>query len=195
MASITDRIYDLAQALGNFPTRVGGAQISAGAGAPGAAAGLKGSVYLRLDGGANTTLYVREAAGVATAASGVYTLSGNPSNGETVTIDGTVYTFVTALSVAFDVLIGAAATNTLDNLVAAITAGAGSGTVYGTGTTAHPSVTAAAGAGDTIDVTAQTAGVGGNSIAVSTNAVNGDWGGETTLSGGAADDGTGWVGK
>lgn len=194
MSSITDRIYDLAQKLGAFPTRIGPALINWGAGAPGADSGPKGSLYIRTDGGANTTLYVREAAGAPVAATGVFTLAGNPTNGETVTIDGVTYTFVNTLAVAFDVLIGVAATNTLDNLVAAITAGAGSGTLYGTGTTAHPSVTAAAGVGDTVDVTASTAGSAGNSIATSTVSADGSWG-SATLTGGLDDDGTGWAAK
>lgn len=194
MGSVTDKYYDLAQKLGAFPTKVGAAQITAGAGAPGANSGPKGSLYIRTDGGANTTLYVREAAGAAAAATGVFTLAGNPTDGETVTIDGVVYTFVDTLALAFDVLIGAAATNTLDNLIAAINLDAGAGTLYGTGTTAHPSVSAAAGAGDTMDVDAATGGAAGNSIATTTDAADGSWG-SGTLTGGLDDDGTGWAAK
>lgn len=194
MASITDKIYQLAHELGRYPTVVGPAQISYGAGAPGANAGPKGSLYIRTDGGANTTLYVREAAGASVAATGVLTLTGNAVNGETVTIGGVVYTFVTALASAFDVLIGAAATNSIDNLIAAINGAAGEGSTYGTGTTAHPTVGAAAGVGDTMDVTADTAGTAGNSIATTETMTAGSWG-ASTLEGGAADDGSGWAAK
>jgi hypothetical protein len=130
MASITDKFYDLAQKLRKFPHFLGSVQASAGAGAPGATSGPKGSLYLRTDGGTSTTLYVREAAGAVVAAAGVFTLTGNPTATQTVTIGGVTYTFVTgdAGAVPYAVKIGAAATNTLDHLWHAITAGAGAGT-------------------------------------------------------------------
>lgn len=100
----------------------------------------------------------------------------NGATAETVTIGATVYTFVNHLTTAFHVLIGAAATNTLDNLIAAINLAAGAGTTYGTGTTAHPTVTAAAGAGDTMDITAILRGTAGNSIATTdTMGAEGTW--------------------
>ena len=194
MGSVTDRIYDLAQKLGAFPTRLGSAQLSFGTGAPGAAAGPKGSLYVRLDGGANTTLYVRESAGATVAATGTLTLTGNAVAGETVTIGGVTYEFVSALVGAYDVLIGAAATNTLDNLIAAINGAAGEGTTYGTGTDQHPTVTAAAGAGDTMDVTAASSGAAGNSIGTTETMTAGSWG-STALTGGSDDNGTGWAAK
>lgn len=51
---------------------------------------------------------------------------------------------------ASEVKIGAAAANTRDNLVAAITAGAGAGTLYSSLITAHPSVTASASGSDAL---------------------------------------------
>jgi hypothetical protein len=64
-----------------------------------------------------------------------------PSDGDTVTIGSTVYTFKTTLSsgpaVAYEVLIGVSAAVALDNLKSAINATAGAGTTYGTGTVAH----------------------------------------------------------
>jgi hypothetical protein len=66
------------------------------------------------------------------------------------------------------VLVGGSASATLDNLIDAINGedGAGEeGTVYGTGTVANALVSAAAGAGDTVDLTAETAGKAANSIA------------------------------
>lgn len=169
-----------------------------GNGVPTAATGPKGSLYVRLDGGANTTLYVREAAGVPVAASGVLTLTGNALNNETVTIDGVTYTFKTALSVgpavAYEILIGAAATNTLDNLIAAMNSSGGVGTTYSTGTLIHPTVSGAAGAGDTMNATARAAGLSGNSIITTDTLTAGSWG-DATLSGGLADNGAGWVAK
>lgn len=83
-----------------------------------------------------------------TKANALATFAGQPANGETLKIGNVTYTFKTALAAAYDVLIGAAASNTRDNLVAAITAGAGAGTTYGTATVAHPLVTAVAESGN-----------------------------------------------
>jgi len=98
-------------------------------------------------------------------ATSTLTISTNFTDGNSVTIGSTVYTFKETLSSAFQVLIGVSASATLDNLIAAITGAAGEGSTYGTGTTAHPTVTAVAGAGDTMDVTALSIGTAGNSIA------------------------------
>ena len=60
-----------------------------------------------------------------------------PSAGNTVTIGGTTYTFVSSItdqSAADDVLIGGGAQSALANLAAAISGGAGAGTTYATGT-------------------------------------------------------------
>jgi hypothetical protein len=192
MGSITDRIYDLAQELGRFPVFIGTSQISAGVGAPGAGP-PKSALYIRLDGGADTTLYVREAAGAvvdATASLDGITIAAD----DTVTIGGVVYTFVASLAAAYDVLVGALDTDSLDNLIAAINGDAGEGSTYGTGTVAHPSVTALAGTGDTMDITAIAAGSAGNGIATTAVLTSGDWDNPSTL-GGTDDDGTGWAAK
>lgn len=109
-------------------------------------------------------------------------------DGDTVTIGTTVYTMKAALTspaVAYEVLIGVSVSATLDNLIAAITADTGAGTLYGTGTLVHPLVTAAAGTGDTIDVTAKTKGVLGNTIAKAEDSAGLDWDGTgSVLSGG-----------
>lgn len=119
------------------------------------------------------------------AASGVLTLTGQPLNTETVTIDTKVYTFQTTLTnVDGNVLIGASASASLDNLIAAITLGAGAGTTYAAATTLHPTVTAAAGAGDTMDATAKVKGTGGNTIATTETLTNGSWGAATLAGGG-----------
>lgn len=111
----------------------------------------------------------------------------NVSNNDTVTIGSTVYTFKTTLStgptVPFEVLIGADAATTLDNLKLAINAGAGAGTNYSTGTTAHPTVTATTNTDTTQVVEAITAGTAGNSIASTKSAAHLSWG-AATLTGG-----------
>jgi len=69
-------------------------------------------------------------------ATGRVDFAGNPENNDSVTIDGVVYTFKTALTPsANEVLIGADLYATADNLIAAVNGNFGSGTTYGTGTT------------------------------------------------------------
>lgn len=116
-------------------------------------------------------------------AGGVLSFNGNAANTETVTIGVTVYRVVTVLAQAYDVLVGATASITILNLIAAITAGAGEGTTYGTDTVEHPDVTAFHTPG-VMNVTAKVAGAAGNAIATTSTAVNATWG-AATLQGGA----------
>lgn len=169
-------------------------KVSWGTGLPGAAAGPKGTMYLRQDGGAGTTLYIREAAGAPVAAVNTLTLSGLPIANETVTIDDTTYTFVAAPDAAYEVAIGVTASDCIDNLIAAMQAGAGAGTVYGTGTVAHPTVTVAVGAGDTMTLTANTPGAASSLIETSEILTFGNFTYDN-MYGGVDDDGTGWVAK
>ena len=105
---------------------------------------------------------------IATAASRALSFDSNPSANDTVQIGSTTYTFTPSLSLAGDVLIGSTAEASAANLIAAITAGQGDGTAYGTGTTAHASVTAALGETNTqVVITALSTGPDGNSITVS----------------------------
>jgi len=121
------------------------------------------------------------------ASTGTLTLTANAADGEAVTIDAKTYTFQATLTdVDGNVLIGASASATLDNLIAAIDLGPGAGTVYAASTTAHPTVDAVAGAGDAMDATAEDGGVAGNEIATTETVANGAWGG-ATLSGGDED--------
>lgn len=178
-------------------------RVLTGTGSPeGAVASAVGTLYLRQDGGTSTTLYVREAAGAAVAAEG--TLTGTTiAAGNTVTIAeqnlgaGVVYTYVTNLTnpaVPYEVKVGVSDSVSLDNLIAAINGDSGAGTIYGTGTVALTEVLAAAGAGDTMTLTAVTAGSLGNLIRTSATLTAGGWG-AATLTGGLDDDGTGWVPK
>jgi hypothetical protein len=102
------------------------------------------------------------------------TCTANAADGDTLTIGSKVYTFQTVLTnVDGNVLIGLAATNTLDNLIDAINLGAGGGTDYAAATTLNADVTAAAGAADTVTFLAKVAGVAGNLVATATDAT--DW--------------------
>ncbi len=131
----------------------------------------------------DTIAYIFKTALTEAKATGILTATANPQDGARVTIGSTTYTYRDTLAVAFDVKIGANAEASLLNLVRAITAGAGEGTLYGTGTTAHPSVTAAEGAGDTVDVTALAIGVAGNAVTSVEYSPGLSWGG-ATLTGG-----------
>lgn len=115
------------------------------------------------------------------------TLTGTTiGNGNTITIGTVVYTFVTALSdpdVAYEVLIGATDSDSLDNLVACITNNGDAGVHYGVGTVIHPDVDANVGAGDTIDIAANVAGANGNLIATTDTLTAGGFG-AATLTGG-----------
>lgn len=120
-------------------------------------------------------------------ASGILTLTANAANAETVTIGAKTYTFQTVLTnVDGNVLIGATASDSIDNLIAAINLGAGSGSLYAAATSANVDVTAAAGAGDTMDVDSLLGGTQYNSVVTTEGLANGAWGG-ATLSGGAGD--------
>lgn len=118
---------------------------------------------------------VKLAGTAAAAAAGTITIAaGNVQANDTVTIGDTTYKFVVSLSEpaeANEVKIGNDAAGSAANLVAAINAGTGAGNVYGTGTIANASVTAAAIEG-VVTVTAKTKGVAGNAIAFTKTAVN-----------------------
>jgi hypothetical protein len=110
----------------------------------------------------------------AVAASGSVVFAGQPAAGGTVTIGGVTYTFVSALTspaVANEVLIGASAAATRNNLLAAVNGAAGAGTTYGTGTVANPLVSGSAASAD-MTVTARSVGPAGNNIGLSENATN-----------------------
>ena len=169
-------------------------KLSWGYGAPGASAGAKGTLYLRLDGGTSTTLYVREAEGAPVAATNVLTLTAVPLANQQVTIGDITYMFSATPSAAYEVLIGETASDTIDNLIAAINLAGGSPAPYGTGTVAHPDVSAAVGTGDTMVVTADTPGAASSLIETSETLTEGNWTYDN-MYGGVDDDGTGWVAK
>ena len=96
------------------------------------------------------------------------------------------YTWKASLTGAsFEVLIGASIAASMANLAAAINAGAGAGTVYGTGTTANHDVSANVLVSNQLQAVALTAGTGGNSIVATSTDANGTWA-TGTLTGGAS---------
>lgn len=129
--------------------------------------------------------YVRLLPATLAPATGVLTLSGNAVAAETVTIGSKVYTWRAAVgATANEVLVGANASASIDNLIAAINGAAGGGSTYGSATVASTEVTAAAGAGDTMDVTATVAGPTGT-VATTETMTNGSFAAVKLVGGGA----------
>jgi len=99
------------------------------------------------------------------ASKGTLILSVIPSNNDTITIDSITYTFQTTLTnYAYNVLIGANTSETIDNLILAITASTGVGVKYGTGTIAHTKVTTTKVNDTNLYIIAKTPGTIGNLI-------------------------------
>lgn len=109
----------------------------------------------------------------------------NSIDAETVTIGSKVYTFEDLLSdVDGNVHIGADAQETLGNLIAGINLDAGAGTKYATSMTGHPDVTAVAGSAvNTMVITADVAGIEGNTIDTTETLTEGSWGAATLTDG------------
>jgi len=113
----------------------------------------------------------------------------NVADGETVVVGSKTYTFVDELSedtgdaVAYEVLVGASAAASLDNLKAAINGSAGEGTTYSTGTEAHPDVVATTNTDTTQVVEAKLPGTAGNAIASTETSAHLSWGAATLASG------------
>lgn len=123
------------------------------------------------------------------AATNILTMTTQPANGNTITLgtkDGTtpaVYTFKTAITTAFDVLIDTTAQNTLINFLNAVNAGTGAGTKYGTATTANFDVNAVTLPVGQIEVIANISGTGGNSIVSTRTGTAASWASTTLLGG------------
>lgn len=122
-----------------------------------------------------------------TAPTGTLTSSGVAVADETVTIGGVVYTWKAAVTntVPNQVKIGAAATNSLDNLKDAIngTSAVGSpGTEYSQATVRHPHVTAGTKTATTLVVASPNTNTSG-SLATTETMTNWAWGGSTLSAG------------
>jgi len=103
-----------------------------------------------------------------------------PSDGDVVVIGTITYTYKTTLTGApYEVLIGAAAADSLDNIKSAINGSSGAGTTYGTGTVAHPLVIATANADTTQVIKAIVNGTLANAIVTTTTSTYLSWDGAT----------------
>lgn len=107
----------------------------------------------------------------------------NVADGDTVTVDTTVYRFKDTMAAAYDVKRGADAATSLDNLKAAINASGTPGTEYFAGTVAHPTVTATTNTDTTQVVQAIAYGTGPNAIATTETSAHLSWGAATLASG------------
>jgi hypothetical protein len=116
-------------------------------------------------------------------AKGVLTVPTNPVGSSTVVLGSVTYTFVATLTLADQVLIGADASESIDNLIAAINQGEGEGTKYGTGTIANPDISARVFEDDTMIAEALVEGAAGNLLASTTNIPSATWT-SATLQGG-----------
>lgn len=121
-----------------------------------------------------------------TAATGVLTLASNAVAGEKVNIGQQTYVWAASANVQTPnvVKIGADASTSIDNLIAAINATASAqGSLYSFNTIPNTQVTAATGAGDTMGVTAIVPGANGNLIPTTETMTGGSWA-SATLTGG-----------
>ena len=145
---------------------------------------LRGEILARAHYGTNTEFIDF----VPVFAFGTLTFTIDPDDGDTVVVDGRTYTFKTTITggnnVADNVLlVDLDIESSIDNLVAAMTLGAGAGVTYAAATvTAHPTVTVVKASTTTMTATALTDGVAGNSI-TTTATFLGSWGSSTLLGG------------
>jgi len=115
------------------------------------------------------------------------TTTGVFSDAETVTVGDRVYTMKTTLgTTAGQVLIGAAATNSLDNLKAAINGTGTAGTDYTANTGVHITVTAGTKTASTLVVNPRDKAFTNADIATTETGANCSWGAATIASGVAA---------
>lgn len=112
-------------------------------------------------------------------ANGVLTSTAAPLDTNTVTIGTQVYTFKTALTAsttANEVLIGVSEATSLNNLAAAINAGAGAGTTYGSLTAKNTKVSAVSDGVHTLTVTSLVATSANDTVATTETHANATWG-------------------
>ena len=176
-----------------------GVSIDVGDGTPESVVGRPlGSLFLRRDGGASTTLYVKTSDPLV-ASQGTLTMDTQPTDTNTMTVDTKVYTFQDTLTdVDGNVNIGGSLAQAKLNIVAAFDLSGVAGTDYALSMTAHPSVDMATFISNDSILTAAKKGTAGDSLATTetftagTNIFDADILGTTT----AGDDGdTGWTAK
>lgn len=98
------------------------------------------------------------------AATGSIAFSGNPADGDTVTVGETTYKFKTDMAAANDIKLGSSQSVSIATLVKVINGTGASGTDYYAGTTTPNASASASASGAEATITAKTAGAAGNSV-------------------------------
>lgn len=143
------------------------------------------SARTKLAGTSPTAVFIGPETEGITLAEADLTFAANPTANDTVTIGGRAYKFVAAPSSDDDIDIGSDAAESLNNLIAAINGGVGSGTAYDPGTPVeNPDVTAKPRAGDVLRLTAKTPGAAGNAVTLASAGATEPTFSSTTLLGG-----------
>lgn len=110
--------------------------------------------------------YVLRSAEGEVAAKGTVSFSGNPADGDAVTVGATTYTFKSEMAAANDIKLGASQSDSIATLVKVLNGTGASGTDYYAGTTTPNASASAAASGAEVTVTAKSAGTAGNSVAL-----------------------------
>lgn len=105
--------------------------------------------------------YILRSAAGEIAATGSIAFSGNPADGDTVTVGETTYQFKTDMAAANDIKLGSSQSDSIATLVKVI-----NGTDYYAGTTTPNASASASASGAEVTITAKTAGAAGNSVAL-----------------------------
>ena len=108
--------------------------------------------------------YVLRSAEGEVSAKGTLSFSGNPADGDTVTVGATTYKFKNEMAAVNDIKLGASQSDSIATLVKVLNGTGASGTDYYAGTT--PPNASAAASGAEVTVTAKSAGTAGNSVAL-----------------------------
>lgn len=110
--------------------------------------------------------YILRSAEGEIAAQGSVSFSGNPADGDSVTIGETTYTFKTEMAAANDIKLGSSQSDSISTLVKVVNGTGASGTDYYAGTTTPNASASAVSSGSEVTVSAKTAGAAGNSVAL-----------------------------
>lgn len=120
-----------------------------------------------------------------TAATGVLTFSGQPANGETVTVGPFTYVWTNVTAnvtgqTPYYVLIGTNTAASIVNLTAAINGTASKGTLFSNNTRPNPLATAVATSGTILTITATNPGADGDGFATLSGTANATWANATS---------------
>lgn len=102
--------------------------------------------------------YILRSAEGEIAAQGSVSFSGNPADGDSVTVGETTYTFKTEMAAANDIKLGSSQSDSISTLVKVVNGTGASGTDYYAGTTTPNASASAVSSGSEVTVSAKTAG-------------------------------------